>query len=298
MRDEAAQSLRQLNEVVERLRAPGGCPWDGVQTHRTLRPYLLEETYELLEAIETGESPTLREELGDLLLQVLMHCAIAAEAPDAFDIGDVAETTRAKMIHRHPHVFGDTSVSGAAQVVVNWERLKRVEKKERLSLLEGVPKALPALAYAQGVQKRPARVGFDESPSVADALGRVRAGVDAVAAVAAASPVRAERGEDWAPAETAKGSPAVVPAGLAPDEHVPPPPPPPAEVEAVIGELLFATVSLARQLRVNPEDALRGRATLFADRFRRLEASARAGGVDLHDVDADSWRARWEATAV
>jgi tetrapyrrole methylase family protein/MazG family protein len=269
-----------------------------VQTHRTLRPYLLEETYELLEAIETGESPTLREELGDLLLQVLMHCAIAAEAPDAFDIGDVAETTRAKMIHRHPHVFGDTSVSGAAQVVVNWERLKRVEKKERLSLLEGVPKALPALAYAQGVQKRPARVGFDESPSVADALGRVRAGVDAVAAVAAASPVRAERGEDWAPAETAKGSPAVVPAGLAPDEHVPPPPPPPAEVEAVIGELLFATVSLARQLRVNPEDALRGRATLFADRFRRLEASARAEGVDLHDVDADSWRARWEATAV
>ena len=298
MREEAAQSLRELNEVVERLRAPGGCPWDRAQTHRSLRPYLLEETYETLEAIDSQGTATLREELGDLLLQVLMHSAIAAERPDGFDIGDVAETTRAKMIHRHPHVFGDTSVSGAAQVVVNWERLKRVEKKERLSLLEGVPKALPALAYAQGVQKRPARVGFDESPSVADALGRVRAGVDAVAAVAAASPVRAERGEDWAPAETAKGSPAVVPAGLAPDEHVPPPPPPPAEVEAVIGELLFATVSLARQLRVNPEDALRGRATLFADRFRRLEASARAEGVDLHDVDADSWRARWEATAV
>jgi MazG family protein len=297
MRDEAAQSLRQLNEVVERLRAPGGCPWDGVQTHRTLRPYLLEEVYELLEAIETGDSSTLREELGDLLLQVLMHSAIAAEAPDGFDIGDVAETTRAKMIHRHPHVFGDTSVSGAAQVVVNWEKLKRVEKKERLSLLEGVPKALPALAYAQGVQKRPARVGFDESPSVADALAQVRAGLDAVSAVASASPVRAERGEDWAPAEKAAGPEAAAPAGLAPNEHVPPPPPPPAEVEAVIGELLFATVSLARQLRVNPEDALRGRASRFADRFRRLEASARAEGVDLHDLDAAGWRARWEATA-
>src|ERR1039458_176327 len=117
MRDEAARSLRDLSEVVERLRAPGGCPWDGVQTHRTLRPYLLEETYELLEAIESEETATLREELGDLLLQVLMHCAIAAERPDGFDIGDVAETTRAKMIHRHPHVFGDTSVGDAAEVV-------------------------------------------------------------------------------------------------------------------------------------------------------------------------------------
>jgi MazG family protein len=297
MREEAAQSLRQLNEVVERLRAPGGCPWDGVQTHRTLRPYLLEETYELLEAIEAGDPATLREELGDLLLQVLMHSAIAAERPGGFDIGDVAETTRAKMIHRHPHVFGDTTVGGAAEVVVNWERLKRVEKKERISLLEGVPRALPALAYTQGVQKRPARVGFDETPDVAAALDRVREGIDAVATVAASSPERAKRGEDWAPAEKSAGTEAVIPASAARNEHVPPPPPPPAEVEAVIGELLFATVSLARQLRVNPEDALRGRATLFADRFRRLEAAARAEGVDLHDLDAAGWRARWEAAA-
>ncbi|MGA8015623.1 MAG: MazG family protein, partial [Candidatus Dormiibacterota bacterium] len=197
MRDEAAQALRQLNEVVERLRAPGGCPWDREQTHRSLRPYLLEETYELLEAIDYRGPETLREELGDLLLQVLMHCAIAAESPDGFDIGDVAETTRAKMIHRHPHVFGDASVRDAAEVVVNWERLKRTEKRDRLSLLDGVPHALPALAFAQGVQKRPARVGFDETPSVASALDLVRAAVDAVVELAATAPRRVTQGGDW-----------------------------------------------------------------------------------------------------
>src|SRR5215468_4124635 len=101
MRDEAVASLRALNEVVERLRAPGGCPWDREQTHRTLRPYLLEEAYEVLDAIDNRGGATLREELGDLLLQVLMHCAIAQESEDGFDIGDVAEVTRAKMVHRH-----------------------------------------------------------------------------------------------------------------------------------------------------------------------------------------------------
>ena len=292
MRDEAAQSLRQLNEVVERLRAPGGCPWDREQTHRSLRPYLLEETYELLEAIESRGPETLREELGDLLLQVLMHCAIAAEQPGGFDIGDVAETTRAKMVHRHPHVFGDTSVRDATEVVVNWERLKRAEKRERLSLLEGVPHALPALAYAQGVQKRPARVGFDETPTVAEALAWARESIDAVAGLAAAAPAGARRGGDWPVTDSAPATPTDPDAG-----HAPPPPPPARALEAAVGELLFAIVALARQLRVNPEDALRGRATVFADRFRRLEMTARAGGVDLHDLSPAEWRRRWEAAA-
>src|SRR4029077_1448629 len=114
--------------------------------------YLLEETYEALEAIERGHPAELREELGDLLLQVFMHAAIAAEDGDAgFDIGDIAEVTRTKMVHRHPHVFGDVAVSGAAEVVVNWERLKASEKGARLSVLDGVPVSLPALAYALGV---------------------------------------------------------------------------------------------------------------------------------------------------
>ncbi|MGA2283698.1 MAG: MazG family protein [Candidatus Dormibacteria bacterium] len=305
MREEAAESLRRLNEVVERLRAPGGCPWDREQTHRSLRPYLLEETYEVLEAIDSPGAETLREELGDLLLQVLMHSAIAAEGPDGFDIGDVAETTRAKMVHRHPHVFGTTSVAGPEEVVVNWEKLKRTEKRERLSLLEGVPHALPALAFAQGVQKRPARVGFDETPTVADALAWLREGVDALAGLAAAAPQAADRGADWSPAraDTASGEGLGVPgegALTAADTsagHAPPAPPGGPALEAALGELLFAAVALARQLRVNPEDALRGRAVAFADRFRRLEAIARADGIDLHELSAEEWGRRWEAAA-
>jgi XTP/dITP diphosphohydrolase len=241
--------------------------------------------------------------LGDLLLQVLMHSAIAAERPDGFDIGDVAETTRAKMVHRHPHVFGSTTVAGAEEVVVNWEKLKRTEKRERLSLLEGVPHALPALAFAQGVQKRPARVGFDETPTVAAALAWLRDGVDALAALAAEAPAKAERGADWslARADTASGEglgePEVAepPAGTVAG-HAPPPPPASRDLEAAMGELLFAAVALARQLRVNPEDALRGRAVSFADRFRTLETTARSDGVDLHDLSPEQWRRRWEAT--
>ena len=289
MREEAVESLRALNEVVERLRAPGGCPWDREQTHRTLRPYLLEEAYEVLDAIDGREGTTLREELGDLLLQVLMHAAIAQEDPAGFDIGDIADVTRAKMIHRHPHVFGDVAVGGAADVVVNWEKLKRSEKRERLSLLDGVPHALPALAYAQGVQKRPARVGFDETPTLEDAIDDVEAAVDAVQGAAATrGDVGSATGQDWAVSEGE--------IARATGDHAAPPAPPRA-VEDAIGELLFSVVALARRLRVNPEDALRERAARFADRFRALERTARDDDVDLHDIDGDEWQRRWQATA-
>jgi XTP/dITP diphosphohydrolase len=281
MRDEAAASLRALNETVERLRAPGGCPWDREQTHRSLRQYLLEETYEVLEAIERGDSATLREELGDLLLQVLMHSAISAES-EGFDIGDVAEVTRTKMVHRHPHVFGDVAVSGADEVVVNWEKLKAREKGERLSVLEGVPRSLPALAFALGVQKRPARLGFDETPELGDALGWSRRALEELEELA----------EHTATAPRDADAQQAAPAG----GHAAGPPPAPVELEDVVGELLFAVVAVARRLRVNPEDALRRRATRFADRFGTLEAAARADSVDLHGIDRDDWDRRWEAT--
>jgi MazG family protein len=284
MREQAAEALRALYETVERLRAPGGCPWDREQTHRSLRPYLLEETYETLEAIEAGREATLREELGDLLLQVFMHCAIAQESEDGFDIGDVAEVTRTKMIHRHPHVFADTQVSGAAEVVVNWERLKAAEKGERLSVLDGVPVSLPALAYALGVQKRPARIGFDETPTLEDTIEALRRTLDAVVALSPAVPVAA-RGADWT-TETAPAPAAAHGAG---------PPPAPVAVEDQVGDLLFAVVALARRLRVNPEDALRRRARVFAERFRAVERQVRAEGVDLHDVDAAEWSRRWRS---
>ena len=277
MRKESVDALRLLNEVVERLRAPRGCPWDREQTHRTLRPYLLEETYEVLDAIDNRGPATLREELGDLLLQVLMHCAIAQEAEDGFDIGDVAGVTRAKMIGRHPHVFGDVQVDGPAAVVVNWEKLKSAEKRDRLSLLDGVPHALPALAYAQGVQKRPARVGFDETPSVQAALVRVHEALQRIETLIAISPVVPEQGRDWAVSErdvTAS-----------------------QDAENVIGDLLFEVVALARHLRVIPEEALRGRTTDFAERFRSLEARARDDGIDLHDLDVAEWRRRWREAA-
>jgi XTP/dITP diphosphohydrolase len=272
VREESVAALRALNEVVEQLRAPGGCPWDREQTHRSLRPYLLEETYEVLEAIDLADSATLREELGDLLLQVLMHSAIAMEEVDGgFDIGDVADDVRLKMIHRHPHVFGDVAVDGAAGVVVNWEKLKKAEKRERLSLLDGVPAALPALAHAQGVQKRPARVGFDETPTVSSALDAVQSAVRRVENIASVTVNEAERGADWA----AEG----------------------VDAEDAVGDLLFAVVALARRLRVNPEEALRGRAMRFAKRFRALEMQARTDGVDLHELDDAAWLDRWGATA-
>jgi XTP/dITP diphosphohydrolase len=293
MRDDAATSLRELNEVVERLRAPGGCPWDREQTHASLRSYLLEETYEVLEAIDGGDDATLREELGDVLLQVLMHCAIAAEADNGFDVGDVAETTRAKMIHRHPHVFGDTAVDGAAEVVVNWERLKRAEKHGRLSLFDGIPHALPALAFAQGVQRRPARLGFDETPTTEDAVAALRAALEALAAASSWSPAQARRGQDWTVTEGEVRRESAL-GHVAPQTPDAPPPGAPQPLEDAVGELLFAAVALARRARVNPEDALRARANRFADRFRALELQARTEGTDLHDIDEAQWRQRWE----
>jgi tetrapyrrole methylase family protein/MazG family protein len=154
------RSFDSLVEVIAHLRGPQGCPWDKQQTHASLREHLLEETYEVLEALDNSDSEELRTELGDLLMQVVFHAQLGKEA-GAFDIGDVIEGINRKLIFRHPHVFGSRQVKNAEEVLVNWEELKRQERQEKGSMLDGVPVNMPALAYSQSVQERVARVGFD-----------------------------------------------------------------------------------------------------------------------------------------
>nr|HID14963.1 nucleoside triphosphate pyrophosphohydrolase [Anaerolineae bacterium] len=153
-------SLEAFQDTIARLRAPDGCPWDRQQTHRSLRNNLLEEAYEALAALDAGDMDALREELGDLLLQIVLHCQMAVEAGE-FSLAQVIEGIDAKIKRRHPHVFGDAVVADAGEVLRHWEEIKEEERKGEGSLLSGVPRALPALARAQALQERAARVGFD-----------------------------------------------------------------------------------------------------------------------------------------
>ena len=152
--------IERLRQIVERLRAPDGCPWDREQTHQSLKPHLLEECYELLDAIDARDDSELKEELGDLLLQVVMHAQMASEE-QRFTLDDVAEVTADKLVNRHPHVFGENPLPNSDAVLQQWDAIKRGEKDQRKSALDGVPKNLPALAKAQKVQTKAARVGFD-----------------------------------------------------------------------------------------------------------------------------------------
>jgi len=250
--------IEALFEVVARLRAPGGCPWDREQTHESLRPYLLEETYELLEAIDANDDAKMKEELGDVLLQVAMHAEIAAEG-GRFTAVDVSEGAAAKMVARHPNVFGDVAVANADEVLRNWEHAKLDEARragrDGESVVDRVPATLPALAWTLGLQKRAARVGFDfESPAAA---------ADAVA----------EEARELAAAGSAE------------------------ETFDELGDLLFAVVALARKLKVNPEDALRASGRRFRDRFARLEASLQDEGLDFRGLDAQELLRRWDMSA-
>lgn len=241
-------------EVVAKLRAPDGCPWDREQTHESLRPYLLEETYELLEAIDSGDDAKMMEELGDLLLQVAMHAEIAAQE-GRFDAANVSEAVAAKMVARHPHVFGSTSVADADEVLRNWEHQKAHEARKAgkdESVVNRVPASLPALAWTLGLQKRAARVGFDFTSSK-----------EAAESVA-------EEARELAAADDAR------------------------LVFEEMGDLLFAMVSLARRLKVNPEDALRVAGQRFRERFAKTEASLREEGLSFRDLDQDELARRWD----
>lgn len=161
----AGRGVARLVEVMDTLRSPGGCPWDAAQTHKTLLPYLLEEAHELAEAVDASDRAGLREELGDVLLQVVFHARIATEHPDEpFDLDDVADALVAKLVHRHPHVFAGAAVDEAG-IYAQWDRLKRVEKQSRTSALDGVPVTLPALARAQKLASRARRAGLPLPPA-------------------------------------------------------------------------------------------------------------------------------------
>ncbi len=248
-------SFEGFQETVARLRAPDGCPWDREQTHQTLRTNLLEEAYEVIQAIDAEDEVALCEELGDLLLQIVLHSQIAVDDGE-FRMADVVAGIDAKIKRRHPHVWGDVAAQGAEQVLQNWEVLKRKERESsgeaEKSLLEGVPKALPALAQAYSYGGRASRVGFDW-----DAIAGVWEKVQ-------------EELEELRAAET------------------------PKEQAEELGDLLFAVVNLARWMKVDPESALRETNMKFARRFRYVESKARERGQALEKMGLAALDQLWD----
>ncbi|WP_163553685.1 MazG family protein [Candidatus Frankia alpina] len=279
--------------VMDRLRSPGGCPWDAEQTHESLAPYLIEETYEAYQAIEDGDLAELREELGDVLMQVLFHARIAAErASDGWDVDDVAAGLVAKLIRRHPHVFADVVVDGSANVAANWDAIKAVEKG-RASVTEGVALSQPALTLAAKLLKRAGGIGVPVDlalTEIAGGTGGAQAGLGGAAEsgkVAGSGEVAgsdgvAEAGERVA-AIAAAAARALGRSGVAADD--------------VLGDLLVAAVALARAARVDPERALRTSARRFRDRLAAAESAARVDGAAPATLPGARWRELWVASA-
>ena len=248
--------VMRLYEVMKRLRAPGGCPWDREQTLKTLKPCLLEETYELLEAMDGQDLALHVEELGDVLLQVVFQCSIREEE-GLFTLDDVAEALTEKLIRRHPHVFGDVAVDSSGQVLRNWEAIKQTEKgkAENRSAIDGVPAALPALLKAQRIQSKAARVGFDWE--------------DATGATEKIEEELVELKEAVASGDKQKMT----------DE---------------MGDLLFSAVNYCRFIDVDAENALEGTSKKFARRFREVERRIRAQGRLLKDCTLAEMDAVWD----
>jgi len=252
----AETSFEIFQQVVARLRTPDGCPWDREQTHLSLRPHLLEEAYETLEAIDRQDAGDLKEELGDLLLQIVLNAQIASEDGE-FSMVDVLEGINRKIIHRHPHVFKDTQLNGVEGVLKNWEKLKEAEREgkgtvEEKGLLDGAPKSLPALSLAQEYQDRAARVGFDWLD------------ID---------PVIAKVYEELEEVKNANGK---------------------EELAWELGDLLFAVVNLVRWHKVDAESALRRMNQRFAKRFKHIETQARKEKRRLSEMSLEEMDRFWE----
>ncbi len=250
--------FERLLDVMMRLRAPDGCPWDRVQTRTSLKPYLIEEAYEVLEAIESGHSAPLQEELGDLLFQVVFHARLAEEQGE-FTTADLLRQLIDKMVRRHPHVFGDASVDTATEALAQWEAIKQREADERgqrRSILDGVPRALPALLRAQRVQTKAARVNFDW-PDARAAWTKVE--------------------EEIREASEALASG---------DAH---------RIREELGDALFSLVNVARLATLDAEEALHGAIEKFRQRFTDMEAELAARGTSVSAVSPDELERAWNA---
>jgi tetrapyrrole methylase family protein / MazG family protein len=249
-------AFESFHEIVAHLRAPNGCPWDREQTHQSLRTHLLEESYETLEAIDSGDFASMREEFGDLLLQIVLNAQIASEA-DEFTMTDVVKGIHDKIVRRHPHVFGDVELKDVDGVLQNWERLKETERREKRvensekGLLDGVPLSLPALTQAQEYQDRAARVGFDW-PEIEGVLDKVREEIEEI--------------------KQAKNQ---------------------EQVAAELGDLFFVLVNLARWRKVDAESALRETNLKFKKRFGYVEQGAKKQGRSLSDMTLEEMDAQW-----
>jgi tetrapyrrole methylase family protein / MazG family protein len=253
----AQAAIERLLSIMERLRGPQGCPWDREQTLRTLRPYVLEETYEVLEAIDAGDPSAHCEELGDLLLQIVFQAQLMKEE-GRFEFADVAEAISNKLVSRHPHVFGNTDAKDADAVLRQWAALKREEKKAKGggdSVLEGVPREMPALARADRLTEKASRIGFDWP----DAGG-----------------ARAKLAEEIAELDEA------IAGG---DED---------KVEHELGDVLFALANLSRKLGVPPEEALRGAVARFISRFAHVERELARRGVPHGQATLAEMDALWD----
>ena len=247
------RDIHGLVNIMEKLRGKKGCPWDKEQTRMSLRPYIVEESYELIEAIEDGDPETIREELGDLLFQIVFQCQIAKERQE-FTLDDVIDKISTKMITRHPHVFGKADYKTADEVIVHWEEQKKLEGKVRESILEGVPESMPSLRRAHRLQDRAAQVGFDWE-NVEDVLEKLD--------------------------EELKEFRDAIQTGLR------------EKMEEELGDIFFMLVNVSRFVGVNAEDALRRTIRKFISRFRYIEMNAAHQGKKLSDMTLDEMDSLW-----
>jgi len=248
------KNLQKLIDIMETLRGEKGCPWDREQTRESLKPFLLEETYELLEALDEGNPKTIKEELGDLLFQIVFHCQIAREKNE-FDINDVIEKISEKMIKRHAHVFGKARYKSHEELRRRWDEEKKREGKFKESILEGVPKALPSLLRAHKLQRKAARVGFDWKMTE-DVFEKLE-----------------EEIKEFKDALKKKKQP---------------------EIEDELGDIFFMLVNISRFIGVNPEDALRKTISKFISRFRYIEMKASEQEKNLSDMTLEEMASLWD----